>query len=71
MATLIMGDKVGVVESLEAPAAAAFPEMADKALGVFLAALVASPVLGTWTVKDHPKQTSCPRPQNRAPEIRG
>ena len=61
-------------EGLELPEAAALPEMADKALGVFLAALGSPPfcpIFGTGSKKVQPKQTSCPRPQNLAPEIRG
>ena len=61
-------------EGLELPEAAALPDMADKALGVFLAALGSPPfcpIFGTGSKKVQPKQTSCPRPQNLAPEIRG
>ena len=61
-------------EGLELPEAAALPEMADNALGVFLAALGSPPfcpIFGTGSKKVQPKQTSCPRPQNLAPEIRG
>ena len=61
-------------EGLELPEAAALPEMADKALGVFLAALGSPPfcpIFGTGSKKVQPKQTSCPLPQNLAPEIRG
>ena len=61
-------------EGLELPEAAALPEMADNALGVFLAAVGSPPfcpIFGTGSKKVQPKQTSCPRPQNLAPEIRG
>ena len=63
---------VGINElGRELPAAAAFPEMADNARGVFIAAFGKVPLslLGTTTLNVHPKHPSCPRPEKRAPEI--
>ena len=63
-------DEGMVDEGLELPDAAALPDMADNALGVFLAAFGSPPlcIFGTGSEKVQPKHTSCPLPQNLEPK---
>ena len=57
------------IAGLDAPEAAALPDNADSALGVFRPPL--GKCLSDDSIEIQLKVTNCPFPQNRAPEIRG